>query len=191
MRIRSHSHRSRIQLYQTYYPVGSVVSCKFLSAIDGDTVILQDKNLHHVLRVRVRGINCPEMNYDKHDIAPDPFAISAHQYTEYMLQSAENILVEVSEAHYDLFGRLLAHIKADGVCLARSLLKKGLATVCYLETFQNPNLANRFRQGERQGKKLAQKKYNIWSLPNYVRNGKYYVEDVPKRMLQVVGYEAS
>lgn len=192
MTLKKQTNHDETAIYRRYYPVGSEVQCKFLHAIDGDTILLQDLKFQRPIRVRIRGINCPELHKDQPLIAPDPFAEEAHLYTKNKLVQAQTIQLEVAEAHYDIYGRLLAHIKVDGTCLGRSLLKKGLATTCYLDNFENDTLANRFRQDERKGKKQAKQAFpNIWSLPNYVRNGKFYVRDVPASILVAIGYLVS
>lgn len=110
--------------------------------IDGDT--LQVRRQGQVFRVRLKGINTPEMNFDDPARSPEPFAQDAVDYV--VTRAGIQVGLEWDSACVDPFGtcqqgvdgqgcfdrycRTLAYIRlADGRDLAEELLDEGLARV--------------------------------------------------------------
>lgn len=86
---------------------------------DGDTVKLDDGR-----RIRLLGINTPEMGPDGH--ADEPFAVAARQALLRLTERSELLLV-VGAKPEDHYGRVLGHLlRADGSLLSAELLRQGL-----------------------------------------------------------------
>jgi len=97
--------------------------------IDGDTIEIAARDGlhdHATTRVRLLGIDCPEMaGYGR---AAEPWAEEATAFAAALVEGRSVILrLERAETR-GLFGRLLAHIELeDGNCLNEALLTAGLA----------------------------------------------------------------
>jgi len=93
---------------QTYF-------AKVIRIIDGDSiVILTNDNLQ--IKVRLEGIDCPEKSQD--------FGEKARQYTAAL---CFNKNVRIEKKGQDRYGRTLAYIYVDDLCVNKELLKAGLA----------------------------------------------------------------
>ena len=90
---------------------------------DGDTLKLEDGR-----RVRLRGINTPELN--QKGAPPSPFAIEARDTLQGLLESGRHtLLLQYGAERRDHYGRLLAHaFLENGDNIAVHLLQQGLAT---------------------------------------------------------------
>ncbi len=105
-----------------------IAAVRVLRAVDGDTILVDladDVNHTDTTRVRVWGINCPEI---AHDGQPDqPFGPEAARFTQDLLEGAQ-VTLEIEPARVrDTYGRLLAHVDLDdGTSLAARLLSQGL-----------------------------------------------------------------
>ena len=110
--------------------------------IDGDT--LQVRRQGQVFRVRLKGINTPEMNFDDPGRSPDPFAQDAVDYV--VTRAGIQVGLEWDSACTDPFGtcqqgvdgqgcfdrycRTLAYVRlVDGADLGEALLEQGYAQV--------------------------------------------------------------
>jgi micrococcal nuclease len=110
--------------------------------IDGDT--LEVRRQDRVFRVRLKGLNTPEMNYDEVGSEPEPFAQDALNFAV----SRASIQVGLEwdslctdpfgacqegrdgQACFDRYCRMLAHVRlSDGGDLGEELLEEGLARV--------------------------------------------------------------
>lgn len=100
-------------------PNAPVESVRVRYVYDGDTV-----QLHDGRRVRLLGINTPEMGRDGR--ADQPFASDARQALQRLTAQSELLLV-VGKKRKDRYGRLLGHLlRTDGRLLSAELLAQGL-----------------------------------------------------------------
>lgn len=124
---------------------------------DGDTVKLQSGE-----RVRLLGINTPEMNYKTG--SPEPLAAEAKKALQDILYRNNNrINLRLGEVKRDRYKRLLAHAYTDnGESIAASLLERGLATTLVIP----PNTFNIecYQQYE---DRAREQRRGIWALPGY------------------------
>ncbi len=87
---------------------------KVLRIADGDSFTLTRNN--EELEIRLYGIDCPEQK--------QPLYRKAERFTSTMLQRGEIRLVEVDK---DRYGRRVAWVYIDSVCLNEELVRHGLA----------------------------------------------------------------
>ena len=111
-----------------------IYRAKFIRAIDGDTVVMEiDQGLYQfaIRRVRLMGVNCPEMKG-----RTKAAGIAAKQATEAWFRMRGNIVIQTEpdpEQQQDDFGRWLANIWGDYLgnhqdSLSDHLLANGHAT---------------------------------------------------------------
>lgn len=123
---------------------------------DGDTLRLTDNR-----RVRLLGIDTPEMNYRKG--RPQPLAERALERTRTLLPKGSAVRLARDRQVHDRYGRLLAHAyRPDGVSVEETLLREGLAVSFILPP--NVALADCLLAAERQAR-LARR--GLWGLPAY------------------------
>lgn len=123
---------------------------------DGDTLRLSDNR-----RVRLLGIDTPEMNY--HKGTPQPLAQRALQRTRTLLPKGGPVRLARDRQAQDRYGRLLAHAyRPDGVSVGETLLREGLAVSFIMRP--NVALADCLLAAERQAR-LARR--GLWGLPAY------------------------
>ena len=123
---------------------------------DGDTLRLSDDR-----RVRLLGIDTPEMNY--HKGTPQPLAQRALQRTRTLLPKGGPVRLARDRQAQDRYGRLLAHAyRPDGVSVGETLLREGLAVSFIMRP--NVALADCLLAAERQAR-LARR--GLWGLPAY------------------------
>lgn len=123
---------------------------------DGDTLRLADNR-----RVRLLGIDTPEMNYRKG--TPQPLAERALRRTQALLPKGSPVRLARDRQAQDRYGRMLAHAyRSDGVSVEETLLSEGLAVIFILP----PNVAQAdcLRAAEWQAR-LAHR--GLWGLPAY------------------------
>jgi len=110
--------------------------------IDGDT--LEVRRQGRVFRVRLKGLNTPEMNFDEPGAEPDVFAQEALDYAAgragiQVGLEWDSLCTEPfgscqegrdGQACFDRYCRMLAHVRlSDGGDLGEELLEEGLARV--------------------------------------------------------------
>lgn len=105
--------------------------------VDGDTIIVSDQE-NDEFRVRLIGIDTPEMNYNSEE-KPEPYAEEATRYVEEILTDRP-IFIEIEPDHdIDRYGRTLAYVWVDFPeenelrMLNAILLNEGLAAVMTIE----------------------------------------------------------
>lgn len=123
---------------------------------DGDTLRLSGET-----RVRLAGINTPELRHDKG--ADEPYAVQARERLLRLIADAgHHVHIQPAAETQDGYGRLLAHAYTPaGVSLQEQILLAGLG----LTHIHPPNLANLecYQQAETQARELRR---GIWnSLP--------------------------
>jgi len=93
---------------------------------DGDTFILANNQ-----RVRMIGIDAPEIDHPKYGKKGEPFGKESWDYLRSLIQGRE-VTLEVGDEPFDRFGRRLAYVYLeDGTFVNRLMIQEG-----YAETFR-------------------------------------------------------
>ena len=101
-------------------PCASAFEARIVHVSDGDTVILDNGN-----RVRLVGINAPEMASEARDA--DPYAVQARDELKTMVLN-HSVHVVLGPEPRDRYGRTLASLYLEsGVDVQRAMLERGLA----------------------------------------------------------------
>ena len=91
------------------------------SVLDGDTLVLKDGR-----KVRMLGINSPEIRYDQRPT--EPFATVARSALEELTGAGQRVGLRFDVERQDTYGRTLAHVfLPDGTNVQREMLARGLA----------------------------------------------------------------
>lgn len=146
-----------------------LVKAEYVSTNDGDTFRLKVNGKEK--RVRLLMVDTPEMNYEENN--PMPFAESAKDYTQKLLENASEIEVLSDVGNKtDHYGRLLAYVFIDDVLLQELLLREGYAAVRYIDK-PNNTLEEQFKEIEEIAKS---NKINIWKEENYLQQDGFHPE---------------
>jgi endonuclease YncB( thermonuclease family) len=114
--------------------VGRSFDGRVVLVADGDTLELVPAGESHPVRVRLEGVDAPEVN--------EAFGRDATMYTRRLLDQRR---VRVEGRDVDSYGRLVARVSVAGRDASRALLEAGLA--CHFTRFANdPVLAAAERQ---------------------------------------------
>jgi|LSQX01.3.fsa_nt_gb micrococcal nuclease len=126
---------------------GATFEAQVIGVADGDSL----RVLHgrESIRIRLEGIDCPEMR------PPQPYCRKARTFTS---QKAFNRKVQVRVITTDKYGRRVCRVVVDGQDLSVELLRAGLAWH-YKHFNQEPALAS--LQAEAQARKRG-----LWADPN-------------------------
>jgi micrococcal nuclease len=112
---------------------------------DGDTMFVMKNG--KAVKVRLEGIDCPELGQD--------FGTRAKQFTSSMVFRKTIVVKECSK---DIYGREIVRIYVEGLDLSLELVKAGLAW--YFNAFtSDPALAAAEKAARKQ-------KIGLWSMPN-------------------------
>lgn len=123
---------------------------------DGDTLQLRDGR-----RVRLIGINAPEMGYE--GTPNQPLALQAKHAVENFVDDSDGLLMVIGSKSRDRYRRTLAHLYDDqGISLEETLIEEGLAFRISLP----PNLALRECLARTERAARDQQR-GVWSLPQY------------------------
>ena len=104
---------------------GNIEWAQIKKIVDGDTLHLRDGR-----KVRVMGINTPEIGYRKtgNPNYPQPLAITAKQAAEDFFAGESQVGLGFGEQRVDHYGRVLANVyRTDGASLSAYLLGLGFA----------------------------------------------------------------
>ncbi len=123
---------------------------------DGDTLALSNRS-----KIRLSGINTPEMGYE--DRPSEPFAEAARDHLHRLAPPGTGIRLRYDTERRDRYGRILAHVfLKDGSNVQESLLDAGLATALVVppNVWRHPCYAEieAHARGIRRG---------IWALQRY------------------------
>lgn len=140
-------------LYTAYYEgeYGEAETFVVAEVKDGDTIVIGDGK---GTLVRYIGIDTPEIA--RQDSPGDPLSEEALEYNR-KLVGGKSVRLEYDSERYDVYGRLLAYVFTDGVCVNEELLRQGLATPLFIE----PNLTYRERF-ERAAEEAKEGKRGVW-----------------------------
>jgi endonuclease YncB( thermonuclease family) len=125
--------------YQSYF-------AKVVRIIDGDSIMILT-NDNQQIKVRLEGIDCPEKSQD--------FGEKARQYTADL---CFNKVVRIEKTGKDRYGRILAYIYVDDLCVNKELLKVGLAWH-FKKYNADPELAKLEKQARSEKK-------GLWAQPS-------------------------
>lgn len=93
--------------------------------IDGDTFILQNN-----LRVRMVGIDAPEISNKRYQKKGDPFGDEAKEHLKGLIEKKHVTLKTCGPEEYDRFGRRLACVYLpDGTFVNQRMIETGMAEV--------------------------------------------------------------
>ena len=115
---------------------------------DGDTIVVLT-GAKEQIKVRLEGIDCPEFKQD--------FGYKAKQATSNLCFNKE---VRIEESGEDQYGRTLAFVYVEDICVNKELLKLGMAWH-YKHYNKDPELAR--LEGNARAAKVG-----LWSQPNFV-----------------------
>ena len=91
--------------------------------IDGDTFILENN-----LRVRMVGINAPEIDHKRYKKKGQPYGNQAKTYLKSLIDKRDVTLKNGGDDEYDRFGRRLAYVYLpDGNFVNRKMVEDGYA----------------------------------------------------------------
>ena len=102
-------------------------SYRVAEVIDGDTIALDDGK---GTIVRYLGIDSPELA--RQDSPGDPLSEEATRLNR-ALVGGKRVRLELDSEKYDVYGRLLAYVYADGVSMSEEMLRQGLATTLFID----------------------------------------------------------
>ena len=126
---------------------------KVIGVTDGDTIIvLSEENKQ--IKIRLEGIDCPESNQD--------FGSLAKQAT---VNLCFQKFVTVDKTGEDLYGRTLAYVYVEDLCINKELIRIGMAW-----HFKKYNKNSELSEIELKAKN---DKVGIWSCPNPIAPWKY------------------
>ena len=131
--------------------------------IDGDTIEVDDDT-----RVRLLGVNCPEIGYD--GAADEPLAQRARKFVADRVVG-ETVTLKLEGEQRDRYGRLLAHVfLKDGTNLQAQILAHGLGSVVAIPP--NIGLVDTYQIAEHAARR---DKLGIW-------NHRYYRPATPQQL---------
>lgn len=93
-------------------PAGETREATVERAVDGDTLEISEK-VEGTDRLRLIGVDSPEMNATEEDAEPEPGAAEATEFTADALEG-EEVVLGLGEDLKDDYGRLLAYVWIDG-----------------------------------------------------------------------------
>lgn len=111
------------------FNIPDVFTGTVIGVTDGDTIIVLTDDKQNI-KVRLEGIDCPESNQD--------FGDRAKQATVALCFKK---LVRVESTGRDKYGRMLAFVYIDDICINKELIKQGMAWH-YKKYNSDPELAN-------------------------------------------------
>ncbi len=130
--------------------------------IDGDTIVIETGE-----KVRYASINAPEIAHD--DEPGEPFGKEALKANIALVKN-KTVLLEFAKQDRDRFGRLLAYVfLLNGTFVQESLIKQGLAFVCY-----NPPNTKYFERLLQIQQQAIKEKKGLWG-GDYFKGEKYYL----------------
>ena len=89
--------------------------------VDGDTIVLANKR-----RIRLLGINTPEVNFKKPEQS-EAFSIEARARLKELLPEKSEVQLYYDDRHKDRYKRDLARVVVNGLDVGEQLLREGLA----------------------------------------------------------------
>ena len=119
---------------------------KVIGITDGDTIIVLSENKEQI-KIRLEGIDCPESHQDFGNKAKQAVAELCFKKT-----------VKVISSGKDRYGRMLAFVYVDNICINEKLIEMGLAW--HYKKYNNNEELSKMEIMARD------KKIGLWSNPN-------------------------
>lgn len=124
-------------LYNVFNVKSNLYDVVITDVTDGDTVTVRfdydkPKDCTTEEKVRLIGVDTPEMNYHKH-AEPEYYAQEATDYTSTFIKQSALLEFDNVSTSRDKYGRLLAYIWIDSKILNKDLIEKGYGR--YYENF--------------------------------------------------------
>lgn len=131
---------------------------RVLRVVDGDTLDIDAPDGRHgKTRVRIWGIDAPEIAHPPHTTITQPYGREAADYLERRVAGQTVKLVLEPSRLRDRYDRLLAHVElASGPLVAQELIDEGLATA---DDRWNHRYRDRFARAESEAKR---RRVGIW-----------------------------
>lgn len=123
--------------------------------VDGDTLLLTNGE-----RVRLFGVDTPETK--KPDTPVQPFGPEASEFTRRMVEGKVVTLVFDRE-RYDKYGRTLAFVFVNQICLNEELIRQGLSAAHLQYPFRS-DMKQRFTRAEVEAREHRR---GLWSIPDW------------------------
>ena len=123
--------------------------------VDGDTLLLTNGE-----RVRLLGVDTPETK--KEGTPVQPFGPEASEFTRGMVEGKVVTLVFDRE-RYDKYGRVLAFVYVNGICLNEELIRQGLSAA----QLQYPYRSDMKQQFARAEVEAREHRRGLWSIPGW------------------------
>ena len=105
----------------------SSFTAKVIRIIDGDTIFVLTENREEI-KIRLEGIDCPESN--------QPFGTRAKQAISNL---CFNKKVRIEKSGVDQYGRTLAFVYVDDICVNKELIKLGMVLLMRIFNPPSPN----------------------------------------------------
>lgn len=117
-----------------FYETIPFCRAKILRVIDGDTVVaaIKHRGVYNKYRIRLYGINAPEMKPPKNAANRDEIIIAAKRSTAYLTDITLNRIKYCQITGCDNFGRLLAELYHDSKkrrSINQEMIDQGYAVV--------------------------------------------------------------
>ncbi len=132
---------------------------------DGDTLLVTDRNGKNKRKIRVIGIDTPEVKH--HQQKAQLYGAKAREELRVLLKDENyQIFLEFDKEKYDRYKRILAHVYlANGKSISEWLLQRGFAKTLIIPP--NVKHAECYKNAERQAQ---QQKLRLWKLKsNHVK----------------------
>lgn len=126
-------------------PFSDVYYATVIGVADGDSIVILTQD-NEQIKIRLEGIDCPEPDQD--------FGQKARQAT---VALCFNKKVRIEKSGVDRYGRTLAYVYVDDLCVNNELLKQGLAWH-YVE--YNHDTALMQLEADARSRKIG-----LWSIP--------------------------
>lgn len=130
-----------------------------LHVLDGDTLLVREPTGGRIDRVRLLGIDAPEL---AHREAPaDCYAVAAAEVLTQWLPAGSIVVLggDTTQADRDRYGRLLRYVDHDGRDIAQQLLLAGAA-----RPYRGPNGVTRAADYERAAVEAQQHRRGLWGV---------------------------
>lgn len=120
---------------------------KVLSIHDGDTITVQIKNTSKKEKIRLLGVDTPEMEFNGQ--SQGAMAERARDYLKSMLPLESAVVIELPEkGSTDVNGRYLGKIIFNGVDLNLEMLKAGMGAIYFIHPYDKKTVIEYMKAAE-------------------------------------------
>jgi len=106
------------------YSLNGTYKCRVLRVIEGDTVrvAIQFKGDVNMFTVRLADVDTPELYPRLDTIDRDAVIKRAHKARDFVVEKVLGHICDLHVIGLDKFGRLIAYLENDGMCIGNELL---------------------------------------------------------------------